>query len=224
MALAGLSGIALSIDAFKIIPIAASTFDETYVNTNRSMDNTFALVAFIVMDFFSSVASGMPWMLISEIFPIRVRAAAAGLSASVAYLSMFGLTITYIHVEAALSIGGAAMAYSVLTLIGFVFLFGGKFVKKLSRNGFFFCFSCLILYKVLPETEGFSLEEIEQHFAKKDRSHFDRVISRIPQREITACWLWQKVWCLRSCIMSCTFIRVYYSNANKFLNYNIYLF
>lgn len=125
MALAGLSGIALSIDAFKIIPIAASTFDETYVNTNRSMDNTFALVAFIVMDFFSSVASGMPWMLISEIFPIRVRAAAAGLSASVAYLSMFGLTITYIHVEAALSIGGAAMAYSVLTLIGLVFLFWG---------------------------------------------------------------------------------------------------
>lgn len=120
MTVAAITGIALSTNAFLTIPVDVSSFDETYVNAVHIMDNTFAMIVFVVIDFFTAVAAGMPWMLISEIFPIRVRAAASGLSAAVAYSSLFIFTKTYINVEGALSIGGAMMAYSVLTLIGYV--------------------------------------------------------------------------------------------------------
>lgn len=118
MTLAGLCGIALSTNAFLTIPKGVSSFDETYVNAVHVMDNTFAMVIFVVLDFFTAVAAGIPWMLISEIFPIRVRAAASGLSAALAYTSLFVFTKTYINFECVLSIGGAMMTYSVLTLIG----------------------------------------------------------------------------------------------------------
>lgn len=78
----------------------------------------FGMVMFVVMDFFAAVAAGIPWMLISEIFPIRVRAAASGVSATLAYLSQFVVTKTYINVEDGLSIGGAFMLYAALTMIG----------------------------------------------------------------------------------------------------------
>lgn len=122
LTMGGLSCLALSINAFITIPASASSFDQNYVNADRVMDNTFAMVNFVVMDFFASVASGIPWMLISEIFPIRVRAAASGLSATVAYILHFGVTKTYINVEQGLSVGGALMLYSVLTLIGYLFV------------------------------------------------------------------------------------------------------
>lgn len=118
MVAAGISGIALSTNAFLTISEDVSSFDETYVNAAHVMDNSFAMVIFVVMDFFTALAAGIPWMLISEIFPIRVRAAASGLSAAIGYGSLFIFTKTYINIEGALSIGGAMMAYSVITLIG----------------------------------------------------------------------------------------------------------
>lgn len=38
---------------------------------------------------------------------------------------------------------------------------------------------------VLPETEGFTLEEIEEHFAAKERRVTDIKISNIRRHEVT---------------------------------------
>lgn len=118
LAATGIGGIALSVNAFLIIPDDVSSFDETYVNAEHAMNNTFAMIVFVVIVYFSAVAAGIPWMLICELFPIRVRAAASGLSAAFGYGSQFVLTKTYINVQGTLTIGGSMLAYSVLTLIG----------------------------------------------------------------------------------------------------------
>lgn len=66
---------------------------------------------------------------------------------------IFAVTKTYLNVEVGLSIGGGFLLYGCITTVGL-----------------------LALYLVLPETEGRTLEEIENYFSDKTRSVIDRNI------------------------------------------------
>lgn len=117
--LAGCCIFGLSIIGFCMIPRDASSFDEhfvTYVATTDK-DNTLAMVLFMMMTFCAAMAMGVPWMLLSELYPIRVRAAASGLSAAFNYLCMFAVTKSYLAVEKTLSIGGGFMLYFALGVV-----------------------------------------------------------------------------------------------------------
>jgi MFS family permease len=79
------------------------------------------------------------WVLISEIFPNRIRGAAVSISVSALWIACFLLTFTFPALNAALGPAGAFWLYSAICLAGFFF----------------------VLRRV-PETKGKTLEQIER--------------------------------------------------------------
>ncbi|MCM2372604.1 sugar porter family MFS transporter [Aporhodopirellula aestuarii] len=83
------------------------------------------------------------WVLLSEIFPNRVRGAAMSLCVSALWIACFALTATFKPINVALGASGTFWLYGFICLIGFV-----------------------VLYFNVPETKNKSLEEIERELTK----------------------------------------------------------
>lgn len=81
------------------------------------------------------------WVVLSEIFPNRVRGAAMALATTALWSACFVLTYTFPILNNLLEAGGTFWLYAMICLFGFLFI-----LKK------------------LPETKGKSLEEIESNF------------------------------------------------------------
>ncbi|XP_055312540.1 facilitated trehalose transporter Tret1 isoform X2 [Sitodiplosis mosellana] len=86
----------------------------------------------------------IPWMLIGEVFPVNVRSAASGLSSGLGYIFAFLANKLFLSMLATLTLSGTFWFYSAVAFIG-----------------------CIIFYFTLPETEGRTLLEIEEHFLGK---------------------------------------------------------
>ncbi len=84
------------------------------------------------------------WVVISEIFPNRIRGAAMAISTIALWTASFLLTYTFPLLNEALGAAGTFWLYGVICLAGFIFI-----------------------YKKLPETKGKSLEEIEKEIIKE---------------------------------------------------------
>ena len=82
------------------------------------------------------------WVLISEIFPNRIRGAAVSVAVSALWIACFLLTYTFPLLNAALGAAGTFWLYAAICVAGFVF------VKR-----------------YVSETKGKSLEEIEKDLA-----------------------------------------------------------
>lgn len=83
----------------------------------------------------------IPWMLIGEIYPTAVRGGASGLSGGTGYIFGFLSNKLFLKLLATLTLPGTFWMYSGVSLVG-----------------------AAILYFILPETEGRSLVDIEEHF------------------------------------------------------------
>jgi len=83
------------------------------------------------------------WVILSEIFPNRIRGAAMALATFALWMACFVLTYTFPLLNQSLGAAGTFWVYSGICLLGFLF----------------------ILLK-LPETKGKSLEEIEKILTK----------------------------------------------------------
>jgi len=83
------------------------------------------------------------WVILSEIFPNRIRGAAMALATFALWIACFILTYTFPLLNKTLGAAGTFWVYAGICLVGFVF----------------------ILLK-LPETKGKSLEEIEKELVK----------------------------------------------------------
>jgi SP family xylose:H+ symportor-like MFS transporter len=81
------------------------------------------------------------WVLISEIFPNRVRGAAVSVSVSALWIACFALTYTFPILNRALGAAGTFWVYSGICAAGFLFV---------SHS--------------VPETKGKTLEQIEREF------------------------------------------------------------
>ena len=79
------------------------------------------------------------WVILSEIFPNRVRGTAMSVATFALWSACFVLTYTFPILNNALNASGTFWLYSAICLFGFIYLF-----------------------KKLPETKGKSLEEIEK--------------------------------------------------------------
>jgi sugar porter (SP) family MFS transporter len=79
------------------------------------------------------------WVVLSEIFPNRIRGAAMAVATTSLWVASFGLTYTFPILNKALNASGTFWLYAVISISGFLFI-----LKK------------------LPETKGKSLEEIEK--------------------------------------------------------------
>jgi len=84
------------------------------------------------------------WVVLSEIFPNRLRGAAMAVATTALWIACFVLTYTFPILNDLLKAGGTFWLYAFICIAGFLFI-----LKK------------------LPETKGKSLEEIEEHFDKK---------------------------------------------------------
>ncbi|XP_062563490.1 uncharacterized protein LOC134226618 isoform X2 [Armigeres subalbatus] len=102
----------------------------------------------------------IPWMLIGELFAPSIRSGASGISGGTGYIFGFLANKLFLRMLATLTLPGTFWMYSAITFIG-----------------------TAILYKILPETEGKSLMEIEQYFSKKrkDSIHFDLDLEAPPK-------------------------------------------
>ena len=78
------------------------------------------------------------WVLISEIFPNRVRSQAVSVTVSALWIASFALTYTFPMINQALGSSGTFLGYGTICMIGAAFVFA-----------------------FVPETKGRTLEEIE---------------------------------------------------------------
>jgi MFS family permease len=102
------------------------------------------LVPFILMAIAMYAVSLAPvtWILISEIFPNRVRGVATSIAVISLWLAYFILVFTFPIIEHRFGDALAFWAYAVICAAGFLFILGK-----------------------VKETKGKSLEEIEKEFA-----------------------------------------------------------
>lgn len=78
------------------------------------------------------------WVLLSEIFPNRIRGAAMSLCVSALWIACFALTVTFKPINVALGAAGTFWLYGAICLVGFI-----------------------VIKRMVPETKGKSLEDIE---------------------------------------------------------------
>ena len=104
-----------------------------------------AVLSFVVIGIGVYAMSLAPivWVILSEIFPNRVRGAAMALATFGLWIACFILTYTFPLLNKGLGAAGTFWVYAGICLLGFLFI-----LKK------------------LPETKGKSLEEIEKELIK----------------------------------------------------------
>jgi MFS transporter, SP family, xylose:H+ symportor len=88
---------------------------------------------------YSTSLAPVTWVLISEIFPNRIRGAAVSIAVSALWIASFLLTFTFPAILGTIGTAGAFWLYSGICFIGFAFIW----------------------WRV-PETKGLTLEQIEQ--------------------------------------------------------------
>ena len=102
------------------------------------------IVVALAVACYAMTLAPITWVLLSEIFPNRVRAAAMSLCVSVLWIACFGLTYSFPLINVKLGASGTFWLYGAICLVGFVFI--SKFV---------------------PETKNKSLEDIEPELTEE---------------------------------------------------------
>ncbi|MBN1466834.1 MFS transporter, partial [candidate division KSB1 bacterium] len=99
------------------------------------------LLVVIALAIYSFTLAPVVWVLISEIFPNRIRGAAVSIAVFSLWTASLILTYTFPFLNESLGTAGTYWLYALICLIGFI-----------------------VIAKKLPETKGRSLEEIERQF------------------------------------------------------------
>jgi SP family arabinose:H+ symporter-like MFS transporter len=86
------------------------------------------------------------WVLLSEIFPTRIRGRAMSIATICLWIACTALTMTFLSLVKAVSAAGAFLVYSGMCAVAFV-----------------------IVWRFVPETKGRSLEEIERSWVVQSR-------------------------------------------------------
>ena len=104
------------------------------------------LLTFIIITpaFFAFGLGPTVWVVLSEIFPNKIRGAAMSVATLALWVGCYTLTLTFPIFVEALSASITFWIYAVVCVIGFV-----------------------VIYKVLPETKGVSLENLEKILVKE---------------------------------------------------------
>jgi len=96
--------------------------------------------------FYSFTLAPLLWVVLSEIFPTRIRGAAMSIAALAHWVGNFSLTYSFPTIKENLGWANNFWLYGVICAFGFV-----------------------VLYLVLPETKGKSLEQIEKELVGEGR-------------------------------------------------------
>lgn len=88
--------------------------------------------------FFAFAMGPIPWVVISEIFPNKIRGRAASVATSTLWTGTLVVTFTFLSLIHAIGVSGAFTIYAALCIVSFLFV-----------------------WKVVPETRGKTLEQIQ---------------------------------------------------------------
>ncbi|XP_070506826.1 facilitated trehalose transporter Tret1-like [Chironomus tepperi] len=88
----------------------------------------------------------LPWILVGEIYPAKIRGVSSGLSGGTGYIFGFLANKLFLSMITWFTLSGTFIIYSCVSFVG-----------------------CAILFFFLPETENRTLQEIEDHFAGKKK-------------------------------------------------------
>jgi SP family arabinose:H+ symporter-like MFS transporter len=91
--------------------------------------------------FFAFGMGPVPWVVIAEIFPNKIRGRAASVATSALWTGTLLVTFTFLSLIRELGVSGTFAIYAVLSAISFVFI-----------------------WSMVPETRGKTLEEIQQQW------------------------------------------------------------
>ncbi|EKO3808657.1 MULTISPECIES: sugar porter family MFS transporter [Vibrio] len=97
------------------------------------------MLVLIAISIYALTLAPVTWVLLSEMFPNKVRGTAMSVSTLALWVACFALTYTFPLLNAGLGASGSFLLYGVICACGFVFI-----------------------YKRVPETKGRSLEELEK--------------------------------------------------------------
>lgn len=100
--------------------------------------NTVLVLTLSAIACYALTLAPVTWVLISEIFPNRVRSQAVSVAVSALWIASFALTYTFPMINQALGSSGTFLGYGTICMIGAAFVFA-----------------------FVPETKGRTLEEIE---------------------------------------------------------------
>lgn len=133
----------------KLLLIGTSTMAFLYllIGLTFYQDMGGAVVVFLVLTnvmFYSFTLAPLLWVVLSEIFPTRVRGAAMSIAALAHWVGNFTLTFSFPTIKENLGWANNFWLYGLICLLGF-----------------------FVLKWVLPETKGKTLEEIEKQFINK---------------------------------------------------------
>ena len=103
-----------------------------------------SILCIVLFNLMFALAWGpVPWLVMSEIFPLRARGPASSFATLTNWTMAFIVTMTFKSMVATLTNQGVYWFYSGCCLVGFIFV-----------------------YFLMPETKGKTLEEIEAMFYK----------------------------------------------------------
>lgn len=125
-----------------LIGTSAMTFLYLLIGYSFYVDQGGWVVVFLVLAnvmFYSFTLAPLLWVVLSEIFPNRIRGAAMSIAALAHWVGNFTLTYSFPTIKENLGWANNFWLYGIICAIGFV-----------------------VLYLVLPETKGKSLEQIER--------------------------------------------------------------
>ncbi|KAJ8666957.1 hypothetical protein QAD02_008619, partial [Eretmocerus hayati] len=110
--------------------------------------------------FFSHIClKTLPWILAGEVFPAEVRSVATGSAGSIGYIFSSIASYLFPHMNASVGLPATLLIYALVNIGGVI-----------------------CLYFMLPETEGRTLKEIEEHYAGinrlEDRPSKDKVAGK----------------------------------------------
>lgn len=136
MILTGLAGI-----TFALIAIG---FVSNVMQGNDTMPYIILILTVIYLAFFQCLIGPVNWLVISEIFPLRLRGLSMGIVVMVLWLSNFIVALLFPILLEAIGMSNTFFTFAVMSILSFIFV-----------------------YKVVPETKGHTLEELEQFFKYK---------------------------------------------------------
>lgn len=112
-----------------------------YANYNNGVIIVLLVLANVM--FYSITLAPLLWVVLSEIFPNRIRGAAMSIAALAHWIGNFSLTFTFPAIKENLGWANNFWLYGIICAFGF-----------------------MVLYYILPETKGKTLEEIERQIVK----------------------------------------------------------
>jgi SP family arabinose:H+ symporter-like MFS transporter len=93
--------------------------------------------------FFAFAMGPIPWVVIAEIFPTKIRGRAASVATSTLWTGTLVVTLTFLSLIRLLGVSGTFGIYAVLSAVTFLFI-----------------------WKMVPETKGKTLEQIQREWER----------------------------------------------------------